>query len=117
MSKEPTDRFIKREADRLLTLPAAPADSTELARALKRHGRTEYHVTAIVQHLLDCAQFCPAPAAIREAAEASLDAPPPKFRAVNPECPACHGRGWVVSYVGQYSGAKVCECRETGAGA
>ena len=116
MSKRPTEAIIKREAERLLKLPNAPTDSTELARALKRHGRTDYHVGAIVQFLLDSAQFCPTPAAIHDAADICLDEPPPKYRATDPNCPLCLGRGFLIRHVGEYSGACVCDCRKVSHG-
>lgn len=112
MSKRPTDAVIKREADRLLTLPGNPGDSIELARALKRHAKTEYHVRSIVQHLLDNQQFYPTPSAIRETAEICLVEPPPKYKAPESDCSTCGGTGFrhVVVRGIEYSG--VCECRK-----
>ena len=119
MSKQPTDAVIKREADRLLKLPANPGDSTELARAIKRHAKTEYHVRAIVQHLLDHSEFCPTPAAIANAAEIALTEPPPKYKPADPACEKCGGSGRIVvrkyiakgPYPGEYEGVADCECR------
>jgi hypothetical protein len=123
MSKQPTDRptdaMIMAEAKRLLVLPNNPGDATELARAIKRHAKTGYHVRAIVQHLLDNSEFCPTPSAIANAAEIAETQPPPKYRPADPDCPRCGGTGRVHEkrvvttgpYPGVYEGVGDCECR------
>lgn len=119
MLKQPTDAAIKREADRLLTLPANPGNSVELARALKRHGRSEYHIRGIVQLLLDNQQFYPTPSAVKDAADVVPTEPPPKYKPVDPDCPLCGGAGVVIvrrhittgPYPGWYEGVGDCECR------
>lgn len=115
MSTRPTDALIKTEADRLLALPANPGDSTELARALKRHATTAYHVKAIVQHLLDVKQFYPTPSAVKDAAEICLAEAPPKYRPTDPQCPKCAGTGFKHAMQGGYSCVTVCDCRLIGA--
>jgi hypothetical protein len=110
-----TDEVIGREAKRLLTLPANPGDSTEIARAIKRHAKTSYHVRAIVQHLLDNSEFYPTPSAVANAAEIALTEAPPKFKPADPACEKCDGTGRVfgrklIDGV-PYDGVAHCECR------
>jgi hypothetical protein len=115
-----TDAVISTEARRLLTLPANPGDSTEIARAIKRHAKTNYHVRAIVQHLLDNSEFFPTPSAVVNAAEIALTEAPPKFRPADPNCDKCGGTGRVAARIKAtggpfpgvpYDGVAHCECR------
>lgn len=112
MSKRPTDDLIKKQANRLLTLPANPGDSTEIARAIARHCKTEYHVRTVVQYLLDNQQFFPTPSAIRDAAEMLPSEQPPKYQPANPTCGSCSGTGFVHAIRGGYEGSDVCDCRK-----
>jgi hypothetical protein len=113
MSKLPTDEMIKKQADRLLTLPANPGDSTEVARAIKRHCKTEYHVKSVVQYLLDEQQFYPTPSAIRSAADMLPSVQPPKYKPAEEDCALCDGTGFVYVLKDGYDCADTCECRKT----
>lgn len=118
MSKKPTDapteELIKKQAERLLTLPANPGNSTEIARAIARHCKTGYHVKSVVQYLLDNEQFFPTPSAVRDAAEMLPSEQPPKYREANPLCGECSGTGFIHCVRGGYEGAAVCCCRKVG---
>jgi hypothetical protein len=109
-SQAPTNSHITEQAKRLLELANAPATSKEVAVALKRWAKTDYHVTAIVQHILDSSRFFPTPLDIRVAAE-SVQAEPSKLRAVDPNCNACRGMGFTSIVRDGYSFASVCHCR------
>jgi hypothetical protein len=114
-SKRPTEELIKQQSRRLLTLPNRPEDSSEIAIALRRWAKTEYHVRTIVQYLLDTCTFFPAPSAIRDAADMCLAEPPPKFRPPNPKCSVCGGDGHSVVEKDGVSAAAICDCRIIGA--
>jgi hypothetical protein len=93
-----------------------PADATEIMKALARWSKSDYHVKAIVQYLLDTHHFFPTPSMIRDAADQCPSQPPPKYRPVNPDCADCNGSGFVlVPMEGRQPAAGMCLCRVIGA--
>jgi hypothetical protein len=111
---KPSDSLIMQQANRLLILPNNPGTATELVIALKRHGKTTYHIKGIVNYLLDNQQFFPTPSAVRAAAEICLSEPPPQYCQTDPKCSVCAGTGFSIIAKGEYSGADVCVCRKKG---
>jgi hypothetical protein len=113
MSKSCSEEIVKQQARRLEVLPNNPGTAVETVIALKRHCKSDYHVKATVQYLLDTQTFYPTPSAIRDAADMMPQQAPAKYRPINPNCSACSGSGYVVKLDERTrrTGAAVCSCR------
>jgi hypothetical protein len=97
--------------------PALPAPKKELCRALRRISETDVDfLHNLISDAIDTAMVCPTPAQLIQMAGAKRDLARKSLG--NPNCPECHGSGWVSSRrkvsvpgVGQYETDFAAACR------
>lgn len=122
-----TENAIRRQLKRLYRLPFAPADedikpiNDELQRIIRRDCKSDAHLGAVTDHLMDTAQRFPT---VADLAAAFRDIDPPELPDYSTDrgpmgCEACQGSGWRsyqkhvtlpngVGYVAEF--ADFCDC-------
>jgi hypothetical protein len=95
-------------------LPFAPKDedekkgvTVEFERVIKAGCRTDRHVTAVIDNLMDHSATIPAPAAIMEACQATVA---PENQKAPLGCEICRGSGFKHLERGVYEYCAFCVC-------
>lgn len=83
-----------------------PGGYAELVRIAGKFGRSEAHLRAIMDEVIDTWTKCPKPSELRAMLEAGKPPSPVKI-----DCPNCEGSGWrLTENAAGLTGATRCEC-------
>ncbi len=108
------ETVLNRQMRRLMNLPYTPTDPEklgesmrELKRIVDRDVRSDEHLSAIIDTLIDHAAAFPPPSALVEAIEHTPD---PSMAKGPLGCSGCKGTGWYSYTRNGYDFAKFCAC-------